>query len=657
MPFEEKSNLAKTRSTGPELHLHTSREVRPVESENTLTSIDFNSTLELWADNPLQAEEVSAGSVVANQFEVIAKIGSGGMSHVYKCQDLLLNRIVAIKIMRIDLSQVPQAAARFQREAKVVALLQHENIVKLYGLHLTEQRQPFIVMELIEGESLSSIIEKLGALPLPRVIKFVSQICDALALAHANGVVHRDLKPSNIMITNPGRSDEKVKVLDFGIAKLASDTTVKATQTGEVFGSPAYMSPEQALGQPVDEKSDQYSLGCVIFEALTARTPFLGESFLPMMMAHVNDPAPSLAQVAKKKHFPAQIERTVAKLLEKKSCDRFASITDAKQAFLGNVQIKNQSNPYRALLSKRSLILAASITLAIVIAWGANCFFNQEKPVNRETEKHYQPGSDNGLHLGDVGTDDLHLMYILHNDPYVQAINLGKLPKVTDAGLEGLSHVRTVTRIDLSHCDQFTDAGVKHLAGLPLIILRVHDTSLNNAGMHSICQIRTLRKLDVCDNDIDDDGCSELANLSGLKNLEMHKVMVTGRTLYQIAKLKNLLGLDLGNDKVADNLSALQQLKLIQFYLPQTYLTDANLLTLSRMHSLTLLDISNNNRITDAGLVALSSLKNLRELRIVDCPGLTDVGVHKIKTALPHCYVREVGKSAALKREAVNFSK
>jgi serine/threonine protein kinase len=659
MASKENTNTGPKSSDPPGLHLHPGQASRSVDDTqvvplaNRQDPAEFGSAFLLSHDNTTSTEELAVDTIVANQYKVISKIGAGGMSHVYQCQDMLLNRIVAIKILRIDLSSIPQAASRFQREAKVVAMLEHDNIVKLYGLHLTEHRQPFIVMEMVEGESLSALIEKFGSLPLPRVIKIVSQICDALALAHSQGVVHRDLKPSNIMITNPGRSDEQVKVLDFGIAKLANDTSVKTTQTGEVFGSPAYMSPEQALGQSVDEKSDQYSLGCMIFEALTGRTPFLGDSFLPMVMAHVNEPAPSLSQVSKKAHFPAQIERTVTKLLEKKASDRFASISEAKQTFLGKSQIKRRASPYRALLSTRTLILAASVAIALLIGWVAVVLFRTEKEPNREADKHAEPSLDTSFHLGVAGADDVHLMYILQNDPSVQAVSLSKQTNVTDAGLKGFSQMHNVTKLDLSHCEHFTDAGLKYLLGLPLVVLYMHDTKLGNAGMHTICKIHTLQHLDVCDTDINDEGCTELGNLTNLNDLRMHKTLVTGRTLSQIAKLKNLYGLDLSYDNIHDNLAAIQGLKLRKMHLTQAYLTDKNLEEISKLHSLFLLDISNNNQITDKGLMHLSSLKNLTYLQIVDCPGLTEEGIGKFKSALPHCKVRDVGKSRERTRDAL----
>jgi eukaryotic-like serine/threonine-protein kinase len=609
---------------------------------NSRKTGDFDSAFSLAPETAGHTDEPAVGSIIGGQYKILSKLGAGGMSHVYECEDTLVDRIVAIKVLRVDVSLVPQAATRFQREAKLVAMLEHPNIVKLYGLQLTDQQQPFIVMEMIKGESLATMIEKNGVLPLPRVIALVTQICDALAAAHAQGIVHRDLKPSNIMVTNPGRSNERAKVLDFGIAKLADDTSVKTTRTGEVFGSPAYMSPEQSVGETVDEKSDQYSLGCVIFEMLTGRTPFLHEGFVPMIMAHVNDTPPSLSQVSKK-HFPAQIERTLLKLLEKRPRDRFASITEAKQAFLGKEEI-NQQSPHRALLSTRSQIVAGSVAILLLVVWLATFLFDSKQTAEPEIAKPSYTG-DNYDSLRALADDDNYLSIKLKNDPGIETIDLTKHRKITDAGLAQLSTVHAVKRIDLTRCEKVTDAAVNYLGTLPLVHLSLHGTQLTNAGMRNVCRIITLRSLDACDTDINDDGCTELANLARLRSLRVHKTMVTGRTLSEIAKLKNLEDLDLGYCDIRKNLGALKALKLTSLNLRDCFLTDQDLEILSHMRSLTGLDIRHNNNVTDTGLLKLTSLQNLRNLHLEDCSHVTDQGIQKTRSALPHCKIPDVDKS------------
>ncbi len=605
------------------------------------------------ANDEQLTDELPVGSVIAGQYKILSKLGVGGMSHVYRCEDLLINRIIAVKVMRMNLSLQPQAATRFQREAKVVAMLEHRNIVKLYALNMTEDKQPFIVMEMVEGESLASIIEKQKTLPLPRVLTLVMQICDALEIAHAHGIVHRDLKPSNIMITNQGKPNETIKVLDFGIAKLGNDASVKTTQTGEIFGSPAYMSPEQALAQNVDEKSDQYSLGCVVFELLTGRTPFVGENFLPMIMAHVNEKAPTLSRVSDKR-FPAPVERTVARLLEKKPEDRFASISEAKESLLGKAAPVQKKQGGKSLVSTRSLILGGTVIVSLLVAWSVVGFLNPPKVTDVASSKHYQPGNDNGIPIGELGGDDAGFLISLNQNPNREIVDLSKQPNITDAGLHGLLSVHSVKRLSLRRCQKFTNASMKYLLGLPLIYLDLHETPLDDSGMKDICQIKTLLYLDVCDTDVSDKGCVDLPNLSNLRVLRIHKTPITGRALDDIVKIPKLRELDASFTEVHENLGALKQTKLKKLELERCLLTNESLKNVAQLPLLVSLSLRGNDNITDDGLLLLKSLKNLRVLFVGQCHNLTPQGIAKLKAALPGCHIQEVDTAEAEVRQALD---
>jgi serine/threonine protein kinase len=217
---------------------------------------------------------LTAGSKIG-VYEILAPIGAGGMGEVYRARDTKLDRDVAIKVLPAALAQDPERLARFEREAKVLAALNHPNIAQIYGL---EQRA--LVMELVEGETLR------GPLPLETALTYAKQIADALEAAHEKGITHRDLKPANIMITPAG----VIKVLDFGLAAVALDPasstdpsnsptlTMRATQAGMIMGTAAYMSPEQAAGKPVDKRADIWSFGVVLWEMLTGQQLFTGET-------------------------------------------------------------------------------------------------------------------------------------------------------------------------------------------------------------------------------------------------------------------------------------------------------------------------------------------------------------------------------------------
>ena len=206
------------------------------------------------------------GRVLSNRYEIMEKIGDGGMALVYSAKDTLLNRLVAVKILREQYANDSEFIDRFYREAQAAASLSHPNVVTVYDVG-TFDKTPFIVMEYIQGNNLSEIIKEQGRLDPRYAVKISIQICSALAHAHRHSIVHRDIKPHNILITK----DDQVKVTDFGIAAVSS---MSITQTGVVLGSVLYFSPEQARGNKVDHLSDLYSLGVVMYEMLCGTVPF-----------------------------------------------------------------------------------------------------------------------------------------------------------------------------------------------------------------------------------------------------------------------------------------------------------------------------------------------------------------------------------------------
>ena len=216
-------------------------------------------------------------------YEITALLGRGGMGEVYRAKDAKLKREVAIKILPEEFSRDADRVARFQREAEALAALNHQNIAAIYDLQEANNTR-FLILELVEGETLADVIERRGALPVEEALNIGSQICEALEAAHAKGVVHRDLKPANVKLTPDG----KVKVLDFGLAKAIESTAVQATVSnsptlmsgsipGLIVGTAAYMSPEQARGRSADQRSDVFSFGCVLYQMLTGKQAFQGE--------------------------------------------------------------------------------------------------------------------------------------------------------------------------------------------------------------------------------------------------------------------------------------------------------------------------------------------------------------------------------------------
>ncbi len=573
--------------------------------------------------------ELPVGTLIADQYKVISKLGSGGMSDVYRCEDLQLQRLVAVKMLHHFTTKA--AVTRFQREAQIVSTLVQENIVKVYGLHVTTEKQPFIVMELIDGEPLDKLIERNGPLKLPRVLKFIAQICNALSAAHNQGIIHRDLKPSNIMVINPGGEDESLKLLDFGIAKIINDNSIKTTRTGEVFGSPIYMSPEQAQGKTVDARTDQYSLGCLVFELLAGKPPFVREGFLNTMMAHVIDPPPGLSDACNKT-FPLPVHLFVKRLLEKEPGNRFPSIKAAEQALLSGNTLKGfcKTKQYKNISSHS--LLTAMAALPILILLIASYFQIASSTTKDKVDADTSHTSSTLTHAETI------LIFRLKNEPMLESIDLAQ-QRITDEGMRGFANAHFIKQVSLVDCCSVTDIGLKYLAGLHLTKLQLNDTRLSDLGMQTISQIPTLESLDLSETDITNAGVYHLENLKHLKELHISWTSISGPALSHIAKLTALEELHLSGDPISANLSALANLNLRELRLRETGVSDKDMRILAQMPSLLALDLADNKGITDASMQYLAALNNLRLVNLADC-SVTERGVRTLQRLLPFCEVR-----------------
>lgn len=254
-------------------------------------------------------------TVLGNRYEIIKKIGDGGMAFVYEARDRLLNRTVAIKVLRPEFVDDQEFLTKFKREAEAVASLSHPNIVNVYDVG-EDGKVHYIVMELIEGQNLKDIIKNEGTLDEYTALDITKQIARALGAAHKKGIIHRDIKPHNILISNEGRI---VKVADFGIAKAVSSSTI--TSTGSVIGSVHYFSPEQAKGKFVGNTTDLYSLGIVLYEMIIGRVPFRGDSPISIALQHINDEIEFTQE--EKVAIPQSVRNIIKKLTSKSSADRY----------------------------------------------------------------------------------------------------------------------------------------------------------------------------------------------------------------------------------------------------------------------------------------------------------------------------------------------
>ena len=265
------------------------------------------------------------GQIVKERYEILEILGEGGMAFVYKARDTQLERFVAIKTLKPNYVNQETFVDRFKREAKTAANLNHPNIVQIFDWGIEDE--PYFVMEYIEGNTLTSIIAKNRTISLGDILFIGAQVSSGLHAAHQKGLVHRDIKPGNIMITPDG----KVKVTDFGIVSLQNEES-DITKTGSVLGTASYISPEQAQGKPVSIESDLYSLGTVLYELITGRAPFSGDSPISTATKHLTEKPekPSLFR----RDLPKGVETAILKLLEKATYDRFKSAEDLRATLL-----------------------------------------------------------------------------------------------------------------------------------------------------------------------------------------------------------------------------------------------------------------------------------------------------------------------------------
>jgi eukaryotic-like serine/threonine-protein kinase len=281
--------------------------------------------------NSLRTEAFEARQL--GQYRLCRLIGSGGMGDVYLAEHQMMKRPCAIKLIRPAKAGDPKALARFEREVRATAKLSHWNTIEIFDYGRADDGTFYYVMEYLPGLSLAELVEKHGPLPPARAIHLLMQTCDALAEAHASGLIHRDIKPGNIFAAQRGGVYDVAKLLDFGLAKPVStdDVPVALTQEGSIAGSPLYMSPEQALGDSEpDARSDIYSLGAVAYYLLTGVPPFDGDKAIKIILAHAQQQLVPPSRL--RPEIPADLEQVVMRMLAKKPADRFRDVVSLRQA-------------------------------------------------------------------------------------------------------------------------------------------------------------------------------------------------------------------------------------------------------------------------------------------------------------------------------------
>lgn len=645
-------------------------------------------TLAIASQDPLSIESkpqnfLTAGQILAGKYRVEAHIGSGGMSVVYKARDQVLGRDVAIKMLSASRVSDEKSVRRFHQEGTAVGRLNHQNIVSVFDVGLTESGEPFLVMDFASGKMLTDLVSFSGRCSASRALRLIDEVLDALIHAHEKGVVHRDLKPSNIIVSNPGESNETVKVFDFGIAKLMTGDEAnnsELTQTGEIFGSPLYMSPEQCLGKALDGRSDIYSVGCILFELLVGHPPHQAETSVETIIKHVQETAPSLSEAFPGEKFPPGLEQLVEKALDKDPAKRFQSAREMKQAIAAlNVEsgtTQQSERPKAKLLGIFDIdpisigFLAGIGSLVIVLlaslVWSNGSAPERSKPIRAElssgmmryavdeaqlrTEKENKPiskeqtvynfpGGIASLSYQDIADGEVGR---LTNTPNVNKIRFDYCKISVSARILEYFSRMSARELDITGAKfdlEFLRA-LARMQNLRILLVNNLKPSLTEQQMEIICDTPNLTELFLAASLQSDDAFKPLANLKALKKLDISNCRFSQKALESIRKCSTLKELSMSQTNLSGRgvrmLSSLSQLSILD--VSDNPLDDAALREFSSFPSLENLSL-NECKISDAGLMRLIHVKKLHDLHLINCKQLTQRGLAAFRSAKPDCRV------------------
>jgi serine/threonine protein kinase len=612
--------------------------------------------------------EFQPGQSVGGRYEVISRLGKGGMGLVYRVKQIFVNKEFALKT--IDKNCMTDIAIRrFQQEARTAFSLDHPSIITVNDFGVLDDQTPFLVMELINGETLGELLKRTGCLTLEQAIPIFVQACFGLAYAHQCGVVHRDIKPNNIMIVKglPLGAEGSVKILDFGIAKFTEHEGGEMqalTRTGEIFGSPLYMSPEQCTGVRVDHRADIYSLGCVFFEALTGAPPCVGENALSTMMKHQTEAPLTLKEASLGSDFPQAIEDIVATMLAKSPDSRYQNLgivahdlgalrrgdsisADAK-SFRAASQAKDKSTTISISRNKFYGLMLCIALLAATIA--AVSGYRAEEARKADRKERDAALTQTARLKGEVEAlktqiRDGKSLAVLPTGPVIsrRTANVGDgkedtifhFPQGQDFGSfteDGVSQKKATGEVRLAAPPYFKASETflqnptnfkvfepNDLWGLDLQEC-IPDQQAGQI-MQQVGRLTGLRILALDSNDgINDGALGAIEKLPKLEHLSINETKIGGAALAKLPNLRQIKILGFGKCRGASNL--LKALKhnnhMTELYLDRDPLTAGDFTTIGTIAELRILHL-NGTGMRNAGMSSLASLTKLEDLDASDC--------------------------------------
>ncbi|MBS1957708.1 MAG: protein kinase [Cyanobacteria bacterium SZAS-4] len=609
-------------------------------------TVRLSGASEKSTDIDFQAESLGilhSGDIFLGRYKILNRIGQGGMGVVYRCTQVFIGKEMAIKSLN-KTSLNDEAIQRFQTEAKAAGTLNHPNIVAVHDFGVTENSVPYMVMDYAPGKTLQDALSEQGQLPLEKILDIFIECTDALGHAHENGVLHRDIKPSNIVLLQdqdfgPG----SIRILDFGIAKISSESshTQELTKTGVVIGSPLYMSPEQSIGRKMDQRTDIYSLGCVLHECLCGAPPFQGETVIETLMLHQTQAPQSLKEASLGRDLPERMQELLTSMMTKNFEERTASMRIVQHEL---IEIREQlSNPHKKKRAesatsktdsqgKKNLLVPMIISSMVLVVTSISLFIfsllnHQERSVSltSNTDSLFlTPGEISASYDQRVRRAVLEAR---RGGADHCAINNVEFSPSQFNILENAKWIRDLTLID---CTGITADGLSQILANNLLGLNIVGSALDDQCLALISQSQSIRYLNIsrCYG-FSPKGLLSVARMKELVTFRLHRTIVNDDILRVFFENnQNWSGIDIGqNAFITDETLRLigRRKKSYCLEVPGTLVSSKGLEHLDA--ACVNLNLFGDTGVDDKGLATL--VRNCPELRILSIEGtsVTEKGV------------------------------
>jgi serine/threonine-protein kinase len=564
--------------------------------------------------------------IAADRYQIEGEIGRGGMGVVLKAHDRVLNILVAIKVLGND--PTGMGAARLQREATAAGKLSHQNIARIFDFGQTTDSTPYMVMEYLEGQSLSDLIKQESRLDCRKAVPIFIQIASALCYAHSSGVIHRDLKPSNVMLIDPQSPSCQSKLLDFGVASIFNED-LGLTRTGAIIGSPHYMSPEQSQGETVTNSSDIYSFGCLMFETLTGQVPFQGASALETISMHRNTAPPLVTDLISVQKLPNElvtlIDECLRKIPQNRPADfeiilqRLKAIEDKLEnrvLTLEQVQkISNQHFKIRIHQFWKSNFGGIALVASLVVLTCLGLSISQsenKKVVETKLTPSAEPSDSSvpAVLAVDFGVEPLKYSqdsdgkHLLTNDTSTdEALKKAKEEKIFQAVLDHGS---------------YDGSGLKYLNPKYLKRLIIANVRFKENNIQYLDSLQNLQLLSINSDSLTDQDLEHIAKLNSLRELRLHSNNLTAKGIEKLANLPDLDYLVIESTGIKDDIvGALFKMKnLKKLYLVKTSLSPDFITKITSLNRLDELSLEDTREISDKSFNSLPKLKKLTGLKL-----------------------------------------